>query len=119
VEDGPIAAGGSIATLYNSARSQSARVRIPFELWEADANGRTRQIDVSSGIEMQMARLLGGNSGMPEYASLTRAGRAYIQSLSVPYNPDNSAAAIQPWGNEKGVWMFCTRIWRWRSLGYG
>lgn len=106
VEDGPIAAGGSIATLWNSNRTQSTRCRIPFELWEADANGRTRQIECVIRDRNADAASPWGNTGVPLYVSLARAGRAYIQSLSLPYNSDTSASAKQPWANSKGVWVF-------------
>jgi hypothetical protein len=90
VEDGRIIAGGSIATLWNSGQSRSIRVRIPFELWENDANGRTRQINCVIRDRNADAGSPWGSAGIPLYPRLASTGRAYCMAVSTPYNPDTT-----------------------------
>ncbi len=112
-EDTVIVSGGSIATVYSSNLASVARLRVPFELWENDANGRHRQINVAIRDRNADAKSPWTSSGVPQYMRIA-GGRAYIQPIATAYNSDPSVANIaanglQYSGNPKGTWAIVPR----------
>jgi hypothetical protein len=103
-EDCAIVAGGSIATVYSGNRAVKARMRIPFELWENDANGRTRQINCAIR-DRNFDAALWSSSTLPQYVRFI-GGRAYIEVINTAYNSDTAASAIEPINNNPmGTWF--------------
>lgn len=106
-EDGPIASGGSIASVYSSNRKVSTRLRIPFELWENDANGRTRQINCAIRDRNFDGLSPWTSAGVPQYIRF-RGGRAYIEAIATPYDSSTADAAILPINsNPHATWFIC------------
>jgi len=107
VEDGVIASGGSIATVASSNFASIVRIRIPFELWENDANGRSRQINVFARDRNADAASPWGSGGVPEYISLARAGRAYVVANSNDYDASTGDDAIARIGRRsaRNTWI--------------
>jgi hypothetical protein len=93
-EDTIITAGGSIATVYSSNFSGSARIRVPYELWEIETNGRTRQINVVVRDRNADGGSPWGSDGTPEYIRMSSHGRAYIVANSTPYDSSISQDVI-------------------------
>jgi hypothetical protein len=113
-EDTVIVSGGSIATVYNGGFANPRRLRIPFELWENDANGRHRQINVSDRDRNADGKSPWGSAGVPLYMRIW-GGRAYIEAIATPYDPDTAVANITAKGlfhraNPKGTWTIIPRF---------
>ena len=93
-DDTLIVSRGSIATIYNSARTIARKIRIPFELWEVERN---RQINV---IVRSYSRLW-AYEGIPLWYSINAGD--YITSVATSYNPFAGANEIN-YENPHIVW---------------
>jgi hypothetical protein len=110
-EDGPIVSGGSIASVYSSNRASSVRLRIPFELWENDANGRTRQINCAIRDRNADGGSPWGSGGTPEYLRFVN-GRVYAEVIATPYDGSTDPSAILPIMNNPWATWFITPEFR-------
>jgi hypothetical protein len=106
-EDTIIVSGGSIASVWNSGQTIGVRMRIPFELWEADANGRTRQINCVIRDRNADAASPWGSSGKPLYLRLCGGGRCYVEAVASPYDGDTAVAKLLTYKSQPyGTWLF-------------
>jgi hypothetical protein len=94
-----IVSGGSIATVYNSARTIAARVRVPFELWEVERN---RQINIAIRSRNADGGAPWGSSGTPRW--YRAIGRDYIAAIATPYN-ENATINDVTLTSPNSTWM--------------